>query len=149
MSHKDIVRDIDFHHSGEKLASVSWDGTIKVWDTSSFKLIYTITVPHVKMYSVCFYNDRLISGDENGQIVIWNEKKQQAQLSGHSLGVNNVDCHNGFIVSSSALPLHRAIALFNCGDNIKLLSKNTLAPCIALHLVQVVVGWLRHLLIKV
>ena len=100
--HKDIVRDIDFHHSGEKLASVSWDGTIKVWNTRNFELIYTITVPHTKIYSVCFYKDQLITGDEDGYITIWSDKKQQAQLSGHSSGINNIDCHNDLLVSSSA-----------------------------------------------
>ncbi|BBM85394.1 WD40 repeat domain-containing serine/threonine-protein kinase [Candidatus Uabimicrobium amorphum] len=102
VGHNGIVRDIDFHHSGKKLASASWDGTIKVWDTTTFSLLYTIKVPHTKMYCVSFHNNDLITGDQDGHITIWNGKKKYAQLTGHLAGINNIDIHEDFVVSSSA-----------------------------------------------
>jgi WD40 repeat protein len=76
--HRAAVLDIAFHPKGNMLASVSLDGSLKIWNSVTGEEIETLEEQDFPIYSVAFSNDgmTLASGGWDGKIRLWelNEK---------------------------------------------------------------------------
>jgi WD40 repeat protein len=70
-SHSDVVTDLAFSADGQVLASTSRDRTVKLWDVSSGKAINTLEGNFRTVINISSDNQFLVTGDENGQIQIW------------------------------------------------------------------------------
>lgn len=57
--------------SGSKLATVGGDGTLKVWDTSTNKLLRTLELEHGPAQALAVAGSRALTGHENGRIGLW------------------------------------------------------------------------------
>ena len=70
--HEDTVRDLAVSNTGQRLASSSSDG-IKVWDTSTGDLLYSLSSAGSPIWAVAISPDdsTLISGDYAGTISVW------------------------------------------------------------------------------
>ena len=70
--HTDGVRDVAFSSDGKRLASASWDGTVKVWDALTGQELLTLPIG-ADAGSVAFSPDghRLASGRRDGTVMIW------------------------------------------------------------------------------
>src|SRR5262249_13670773 len=72
--HTAIVFCVTFSPSGKLLATGSWDGTIKLWDSSSGKIVRTIgTAGSAVIHSVAFSRDgtTLAAGGDSQDVELW------------------------------------------------------------------------------
>lgn len=71
--HQDSVLGVAFGPEGRRLASVSSDGTVKVWDTASRSNIATSAPSGFIPTSVAFSPDgsRLATGSDDGTVKVW------------------------------------------------------------------------------
>lgn len=92
--HEDAVTSCAFSNDNTKMASVSWDGTAKIWDLEAHKPIVTCN-GHDGWVRCCTLGRFLITGDDEGYIrvfVIGGEEPQQ-NLKIHDGAVNSL-CYN-------------------------------------------------------
>jgi eukaryotic-like serine/threonine-protein kinase len=70
--HNDNIRSAAFSPDGSRLATASWDRTVKVWDVASQQLQRSFTHPH-GVYGVTFSPDGLwlASGESDGSVRLW------------------------------------------------------------------------------
>jgi len=85
--HTGNVSGLAFSPAGNKLASASHDGTIRLWDTATGQPITTLTGHNDRVTSVVFTPDgaRLISGGWDGSVRVWDIASGQ-QLSAFEHG---------------------------------------------------------------
>jgi WD40 repeat protein len=71
--HTGTIMSVAFSPDGSRLASGSWDGTIKLWDAARGQEVRTLKGHTDKVWSVAFSPDggRLASGSIDGTIKIW------------------------------------------------------------------------------
>ncbi|KAF5848985.1 hypothetical protein GGP41_010115 [Bipolaris sorokiniana] len=71
--HRDSVRSVVFSHDSARLASASWDNTVKIWDTHSGVCLQTLEGHRSSVNSVVFSHDsaRLASASNDNTIKIW------------------------------------------------------------------------------
>ncbi|ELT87334.1 hypothetical protein CAPTEDRAFT_168582 [Capitella teleta] len=110
--HKNIISDASFTFDQRKLATVSWDKSIRVWDvtTGMFRSqgATAIEKAHEGSISACdFTSDgsALVTGGYDNQICIWDTENmiQKFRLQGHHDWVEDVCLSedNNWIVSAS------------------------------------------------
>jgi WD40 repeat protein len=70
------------------LASASWDGTARLWDTASGRLIASLRAQLLGVNSVDFTQDgrRLAAGTGDGFIKLWNVENLQEVLTQRGAG---------------------------------------------------------------
>ena len=70
--HSASVFSVCISKNGSKIASGSWDKTIKIWDISSGKILKTLEGHSDNIYCVCFSNDgtKIASGSSDKTIKI-------------------------------------------------------------------------------
>jgi WD40 repeat protein len=68
-----LVWDVDFSPDHRRIATASWDGSVKLW-TQEGKEIATFRGHEAKVLSVRFSPDghQLVSSDEAGKLIVWN-----------------------------------------------------------------------------
>ncbi|WPJ63259.1 hypothetical protein SMAC4_13631 [Sordaria macrospora] len=92
--HSGTVDSVAFSPDGQRLASGSWDGTIKIWDPASGSCLQTLKGHRSPVTSVAFSPDgqRLASGSWDGTIKIWDPASGSClqTLKGHSGAVSSV-----------------------------------------------------------
>lgn len=60
-----------FADGGAKLATIGGDGTLKVWDTKTAKLLRTLELEHGPAVALAIAGNRALTGHENGRIGLW------------------------------------------------------------------------------
>ncbi|EAW20787.1 NACHT and WD40 domain protein [Aspergillus fischeri NRRL 181] len=74
-SRQERVKSVTFSASGHRLVSLSWEGTMWIWDTVTGKCICTlerpVDGPSVASVAFSMAGDRVASGLFNGDIKIW------------------------------------------------------------------------------
>ncbi len=70
LGHTAIINDVDLDPSGRRLASVSRDFTLKVFEVATGRLEHSIPIGRKSLKSVCFYSDStIVIGDYWGGLI--------------------------------------------------------------------------------
>jgi WD40 repeat protein len=92
--HSSWVTSVAFSSDSGRLASASYDSTVKIWDTSSGECLQTLEGHSGEVWSVAFSPDsgRLVSASEDKTVKIWDASSGEClqTLEGHSGGVTSV-----------------------------------------------------------
>ncbi|KAH6625330.1 HET-R [Boeremia exigua] len=92
--HSDGVTSVAFSHDSSKLASASWDRTVKVWDASSGACLQTLEGHSDGVTSVAFSHDssKLASASWDRTVKVWDASSGAClqTLEGHSSHVSSV-----------------------------------------------------------
>jgi WD40 repeat protein len=92
--HSSYISSVAFSHDSKRLASSSWDSTVKIWDASSGACLQTLEGHSGAVHSVAFSHDstRLASASDDSTVKIWNASSGAClqTLEGHSNYVSSV-----------------------------------------------------------
>ncbi|KAF2189253.1 WD40 repeat-like protein [Zopfia rhizophila CBS 207.26] len=92
--HSSWVRSVAFSHDSTRLASASYDNTVKIWDASSGDCLQTLEGHSSSVNSVAFSHDstRLASASYDNTVKIWDTSSGDClqTLEGHSSWVSSV-----------------------------------------------------------
>ncbi|MBI1296106.1 hypothetical protein GC175_14225 [bacterium] len=71
--HTNWIFCLAFDNRGERLASVSGDLTVRLWDVATGKCLHVLREHHNRICSVAFSPDgrRVLSGGEDGKLCLW------------------------------------------------------------------------------
>jgi WD40 repeat protein len=75
--HKDVVRSVSFSPDGKRIASASFDQSVKVWDAETGKELPTLKGHFWEVWGVAFSPDgkRLVSGGGDWAVKVWDVSK--------------------------------------------------------------------------
>jgi WD40 repeat protein len=92
--HTSIVSSVAFSAAGDRLASASWDKTVRVWDAKTGQPLHTLEGHMDWIRSVAFSaaGDQLASASEDKTVRVWDAKTGQPLhiLEGHTDRVSSV-----------------------------------------------------------
>ncbi|KAK3946807.1 hypothetical protein QBC32DRAFT_387713 [Pseudoneurospora amorphoporcata] len=92
--HSNDIGSVAFSPDGQRLASGSWDKTIKIWDPASGSCLQTLEGHSGSVHSVAFSSNgqRLASGSSDKTIKIWDLASESClqTLEGHSDYVGSI-----------------------------------------------------------
>ncbi|KXX76846.1 Vegetative incompatibility protein HET-E-1 [Madurella mycetomatis] len=92
--HRGSVQSVAFSPDGNRIASASYDKTVRIWDTRSGKEVCNLEGHSDRVLSVAFSLDssRIASASDDKTIYIWDARsgKQIRRLKGHSNSVQSV-----------------------------------------------------------
>jgi WD40 repeat protein len=87
-AHERVVSDLTFAADGQRLASASWDNTVRVWEVPSGRLVCTLRGHSRAVLSAAFSPDgrRLASAGEDRAVKLWDAKSgwETLTLGGHT-----------------------------------------------------------------
>ena len=101
------VKSVDLSSNGSRIASGSWDKSVRVWDAESGACVATLEGHSAVVTSVAFSPDgrRIASGSLDKSVRVWdiNLKKCVATVNGHKDWVNSVAYnHDGTFIASGS-----------------------------------------------
>ncbi len=76
-AHKSAVWNFDLSKDDTEMVSVGYDKKIKFWDSSFFVNNKNFSKDNKFIYDIIFFNNHIIAGTEEGEIVVWNQKAKQ------------------------------------------------------------------------
>jgi len=80
--HSGSVRAVAFAPDGRRVASAGEDRTVTVWDAELGRKQAVLTDHQTRVTSLSFSGDRqLASGDQDGNVILWDLAKRQARLT--------------------------------------------------------------------
>lgn len=80
LGHTAIINDVDLDSGGERLASVSRDFTLKVFDVDSGRLLHSIAIGRKSLKSVCFWDEvTVVVGDYWGGLMVVDLNRETVQ----------------------------------------------------------------------
>jgi WD40 repeat protein len=105
--HSNSVISVAFSHDGTRVASGSYDSTVKIWDASSGTCLKTLDGHSGWVSSVAFSHDgtRVASGSDDDTVKIWDASSDAClkTLDGYSSWVSSVAfSHDGTRVASGS-----------------------------------------------
>jgi WD40 repeat protein len=96
-SHSQAVARIAVSSDGRTMATASFDGTVKLWDITSRRLVQTVEGDGSAVISVCFASDgrQVTAGTWAGAVFQWNvdddrQCNDRRVLTGHTLWVRSI-----------------------------------------------------------
>jgi eukaryotic-like serine/threonine-protein kinase len=92
LPHAGRVVGVAFSREGKRLASASWDRSVKVWDAASWELLYDLPHPSA-VHCVAFDGDgpRLAWGGTDGTVTVWDGPGTEPHvLRGHTSWIQAV-----------------------------------------------------------
>jgi len=104
--HEDDIRELAFSSDG-KLASASYDGTVRLWDIATGEELHKLVGHTDKVYTVAFSQDNkwLASGSKDTTVRLWevDSGKPKYSLIGHKKGVFGISfsADGRYVVSAS------------------------------------------------
>jgi WD40 repeat protein len=109
MTHNDAVNSVAVNPGGTRIASVSHDRSIKLWDLESGKLLRTITNTGGYANAISFSPDgrRLVHGAEDKTVRIWDAETGAA--------LRTITGHTGYVNEARYSPDGKRIA--SCADD--------------------------------
>jgi WD40 repeat protein len=92
--HSREVSGITFSPDGTRIATSSLDGTIKIWDAESGKVLSTLNPQAGEIYDLAYSPDgkRLVTAGEDGSARVWDTDsgRESLKLAGHASAINAV-----------------------------------------------------------
>jgi len=92
--HTNAIRCVAYHPAGEMLASSSYDHTLRLWDTQSGQLLYTVPTQNTTALSIAFHPEGalLALGTNQHTIQLWDTSTWRllTMLRDHSNSVESV-----------------------------------------------------------
>jgi WD40 repeat protein/serine/threonine protein kinase len=86
--HRGGVSDVAYSPDGQRLATASWDRTVRVWNPTSGAVLHTLEIRGLLVWAVAFSPDglRLVAADNIGRMIFWDAASGQEVLTvrGHS-----------------------------------------------------------------
>lgn len=105
LGHKKFVWSVAYSPSGQNLASASWDGTIKIWDSEAGTEIKTLIASSDMLWCITYNTEGnyLISGGSDNLIKIWDAISGTTlrTLVGHTEAVLSLAVNQNFLASGS------------------------------------------------
>jgi WD40 repeat protein len=94
MGHSGIVYAVAYSPDGRRIATASFDDTIKIWDTESGRELRTLAGHTNTVYAVAYSPDgrRIATGSWDNTVKIWNAETGQEirTLTGHTSRITSV-----------------------------------------------------------
>lgn len=95
----DVAQLIEHSEKPDKLISASFDGYLKVWRLPDLKLIHSMNIGAIKLWSVITLNDLYITGGEGRDILIYDTSKGTEPILKGKLTI--LDTSYAFVSSDS------------------------------------------------
>ncbi len=138
LAHSDLVSSIVFSKDGNKLASSSWDKTVRVWDYHTGVSLLSLNAHSDQVWAVDFNPQAtlLASGGDDGAVKLWDLATQKAVLLSQIIKKNQYSPlrisdlafnHDGTVLATVGISgdislfdvaTHQQITTFNGGNTI-------------------------------